>query len=132
MLHTKYFHFLKYLSLWQYIEIENYIGVGILSFPLTEFTILRKLNEFCAFLVRIGSITILRKGKSDLISDGETGSELDDFCNNVFSLYLYINLQTLCLNFTWFFFYGSMSYYFGFEMCFHPLGSIYGQRRQCI
>lgn len=31
------------------------------------------------FLVRIGGVTILQKGKSDLISDGETGMEIFDF-----------------------------------------------------
>jgi hypothetical protein len=40
-------------------------------------------------LVRIGGVTILRKGKSDLISDGETGNESDDFEIIYFHAFLY-------------------------------------------
>lgn len=38
--------------------------VVVVSFNLTSFE---------SFSVRIGDVTILRKGRSDLISDGETG-----------------------------------------------------------
>lgn len=40
-------------------------------------------------LVRIGGVTILRKGKSDLISDGETGNESDNFVIIYFHVFLY-------------------------------------------
>lgn len=61
--------------------------MGIYIFLLSEFISLRKLAKFCAFFVRVGGVTILQKGKSDLISDGETGTELDDFVILYFHLF---------------------------------------------
>lgn len=62
-------------------------------------------------LGRIGGVTILRKGKSDLISDGETGNQSDDFVIIHFHVFLYINVLTLCLNNMWLFFFEWMSNY---------------------